>query len=127
MPVQLLSMTKKDGINYVRERLKVDPKWQIKGLLRLYSYQDTMEQECEQTQFTNGRGFTMVDARILSSFAKQYQEKGWLSRKQYVILAKRIPHYAKQLYAAAIDRLKTEPQIQPDLLEEPQEIIEGRV
>lgn len=117
MSVALLSMTKKDGIEYVRERLKTDAKWQVKGLMRLYSYQDWAEQELNQTQNRNGMGFTMVDAEILSSFAKQYKEKGWLSQKQYGILAKRIPRYAGQLYAAAVEKLKVEKPSQRDMLD----------
>lgn len=90
--------TKKDTISYFKEMLASNDKWAVRGLLRIYQYQTAHEKSIEQTTDHNGVGFTGADSNILSSFAKQYSSRGFLSEKQMFILKKRITKYAGQLY-----------------------------
>jgi hypothetical protein len=93
--------TKKETIKVFREMLSINDSWAIRGLLRIYENQTTDEQVAETTKYHNNIGFSGAHAEIMSSFAKQYQDKGYLSKKQMQIVHKIIPHYAKQLYNIA--------------------------
>ena len=67
------------------------------SLLFLYGYQTLEEQTVESTHESNGVGFNMLDAEILSSFAKQVIEGRELSEKQYNVVRLRLPKYHRQL------------------------------
>lgn len=69
----------------------------IKAMLKIFEYQTYSEQQSERTSDFNGVGFSGVDGEILSSFAKQFQTRGFLSPKQMAIARKRMKHYAGQL------------------------------
>ena len=56
----------------------------------------------ELKNLNNGIGFVHVDSENLTSFAKQFEERGSLSEKQLAILYKKMPKYADQLINAAI-------------------------
>lgn len=107
--------TDSDKIAAFKTRLATNPKWAIRGLLAIYANQTHDEQAQEATNKLNGIGFTGTDAKLLSSFAKQVQKKiawveskGWniqyekmLSQKQFTILFKKMPKYARQLLGVA--------------------------
>ena len=110
---------------FLREKLSKNAKWQIGGLLNIYSMQTAEEKQSEATIDYNGVGFTGVDGEILASFSKQvtartkkcrwcgkdpkdsYQCKECkrllepLSYKQMMILIKKMPKYWKQIWDAA--------------------------
>ena len=69
----------------------------VNSLLIIYDRQTSDEQRSENTIENNTIGFTGFDGRILTSFANQYLEKGYLSRKQKEILRKRMPKYWRQI------------------------------
>jgi hypothetical protein len=71
--------------------------WCGRALLRIYANQEQDEIRCDATTKQNGVGFTPADAAILSSLAKQLQQRDWLSAKQWEILYIRLPKYAGQL------------------------------
>lgn len=48
----------------------------------------------ELKNLNNGIGFVHVDSEIITSFAKQFEERGSLSEKQLEILYKKMPKYA---------------------------------
>lgn len=73
-----------------------------KAMLKIYANQTSDEQSSESTVHRNNVGFTGNDAEILSSFSKQYQQRGSLSPKQNAILMKKIGKYAGQLTKQAI-------------------------
>jgi hypothetical protein len=75
--------------------------WCRRALLRIYSNQEADEQLVADTTKRNGVGFTPADAPILTSLAKQMQQRGWLSAKQWEILYKLLPKYAGQLQRGA--------------------------
>ena len=71
--------------------------WCRRALLRVYANQELDEQLLADTTKRNGIGFTPADAPILTSLAKQMLERNWLSVKQWEILYKLLPKYARQL------------------------------
>jgi hypothetical protein len=89
--------TIKDRRQFIRTKLETDKAWATRGLIRIFDNQTLDEQSSEATIRNNGIGFTPADAEFLTSLAKQFQSKGYLSPKQTVILHKRMPKYAAQL------------------------------
>jgi hypothetical protein len=67
---------------------------------RIYQNQTTAERAMEATVEQNGVGFNGADAELLTSFAKQYERKGWLSPKQTALARKKVKKYTRQLLAA---------------------------
>ena len=98
-----MAYTTKDSlIKALKEQLATRDNQAIKGLLTIYSYQ-TIEEQCDgHTKEFNGVGFSGFDSDILSSFAQQYLEKGWLSPKQMNYVKKYMPKYSKQLIEISI-------------------------
>ena len=89
-------------ISMLKTQLATRPQQAIKGLMRIYANQTESEQSSDIVISNNGIGFVHVDSEILTSFAKQYEERGSLSEKQLAILYKKMPKYAGQLINAAI-------------------------
>ncbi len=81
----------------IKEKLETDDKWVTRGIAAIFEKQTYSEQQSDSTNENNGVGFTGVDAKILSSFAKFYNRKGYLSPKQLVYGRKKIKKYAGQL------------------------------
>lgn len=81
----------------IRSKITTDPSWTIRALLAIYNNQTDDEQFAGTTKYKNNIGFNGVDAEILTSFVKFYQERGFLSAKQIAIAQKKIGKYAKQL------------------------------
>ena len=86
---------------YIKEQVKVDARWAIRGLLRIYEDQTAEEQNAGHTHVHNGVGFSGVDGEILSSFASQIKKGRNMSPKQMVLIHKKMPKYAMQLEAAS--------------------------
>jgi hypothetical protein len=74
-----------------------NPKALVRALMAIYANQEADEKRSEDTKFDNDKGFTGHDARILTRFAKQWQERNWLSDRQLDILAEKMPKYRRQL------------------------------
>ena len=83
---------KTDGTTYI-----VGEEMVKRSLLRLYSEQTDTEQAHGFTSEDNGFGFNGVYSEFLSSVAKWYSEKGYVSPKQMAWVAKKIRKYAGQL------------------------------
>ena len=81
----------------LREKLGTNAAWALRGLVRIYELQTADEQACGHTREYNEVGFSGVDGEILSSFAEQYQNKGFLSPAQMKILFSKMPKYWRQL------------------------------
>jgi hypothetical protein len=95
-----MKVTKKNTTIFVKHKLATDKKWAVKALVRIYNENQTSEEQVyEDTIVENGIGFTGVDANILSSFAKQQIEKGFLSNKQMKLVMKKMPKYHGQVIA----------------------------
>lgn len=108
-------ITKDEIRDFVKKQLGTNKAWAIKGLLKIFEYQTEDEQEFETTREYNGVGFTGVDAEILSSFAKQYIKRRFLSPKQMTILYKKMPKYWMQIIKIA-DKRKLEIEIRKSLV-----------
>lgn len=78
-------------------KVKIDDRWARRALMALYRNQTDDERSAERTVYRNGVGFNGVDAGILTSLAKQLEERGTLSSKQMAILHKALPKYSGQL------------------------------
>ena len=89
-------------VSMLKTQLATRPQQAIKGLMRIYANQTESEQSSGIVISNNGIGFVHVDSEILTSFAKQFEERGSLSEKQLAILYKKMPKYAGQLIDAAI-------------------------
>lgn len=81
----------------IKARLEKDDKWLVRGLLAIYGRQTAEEQTHGQTVEDNGIGFNGVDAEILTSFALQFQQRGFLTTKQLEIARKKMLKYGGQL------------------------------
>lgn len=68
-----------------------------RAILAIYGRQTADEQAVGETTQHNGVGFNGVDANFLSSLAKFYQSKGFLSAGQVKYGRKAIMKYAGQL------------------------------
>ena len=94
--------SKSQLVSMLKTQLATRPQQAIKGLMRIYANQTESEQSSGIVISNNGIGFVHVDSEILTSFAKQFEERGNLSEKQLAILYKKMPKYAGQLIHAAI-------------------------
>lgn len=81
----------------VRNVLREDKSWQVRTMLFLFERQTASEQSAETTDLRNDVGFNSADAMILTSFAKQWNARNWLSDKQMGILGRKITKYAGQV------------------------------
>jgi len=90
-------VTNKAIAEYVRHQLKTNEKWALAALLKIYEFQTEDEQDAGYTREYNNIGFSGVDGEIMSSFASQFINKGWLSPKQKAIVMKRIHKYTQQI------------------------------
>jgi hypothetical protein len=86
-------VTKVQIKEFVKRKLSTDKTWAQQALLKIYTFQTQEEQRARDTMYNNGVGFTGVDGRILTSFAKQLQKNLYLSDKQMAIVFKKMPKY----------------------------------
>ena len=82
----------------LKEKIQSSDQALIAALLRVYSWQTEDEKQSERTTETNSKGFNGIDAEILSSFAKQWETRGFLSPKQKEIARKKMPKYSRQIF-----------------------------
>lgn len=68
-----------------------------RSLLQLYDRQTEDEKDEETASYSNGCGFNGVDAPLLTSFAKFYKARGYLTMKQLEICRKKLMKYCKQI------------------------------
>ena len=97
----MTTMTRKALLAALKERLAQDDRWALRALTVVYRNQTADEQRAQQTIEHNGIGFSGPDAEILSSFARQYQQRGSLSPRQMTVLRRKIPSYAGQVARVA--------------------------
>ena len=90
----------------IREKLATNDAWLIRAVMAIFEKQTAQEQTSEETRENNGVGFNGTDAAILSSFAKFYAARGFLSPKQLAIARRKMPKYAGQLLTIAQAKAK---------------------
>jgi hypothetical protein len=103
---QIQAATIKNGSDMIRHNIASDDRWLLRAIIRIYENQTNEEKSRESTDDDNGIGFTGLDAKILSSFAKQiirHQNDPQakypvpLSHKQMSIARKKMGKYSGQL------------------------------
>lgn len=89
---------------YISLKVREDPRWAMRALMALYREQTPDERDAERTVHHNDVGFNGADAGILTSMAKQLEERGTLSARQVDVLYRALPKYAGQLARIASRR-----------------------
>ena len=83
--------------NEIKSNILNSDKWAIRGLLAIYKYQTEYEQSVEATIESNGVGFNGADSKFMSSVAKSFLEKNYISDRQMFYVRKKIVKYCGQL------------------------------
>jgi hypothetical protein len=91
-------MTKADAKDLVKSKIGDSNDLALKVLMTIYSYQTEHEKSAQRCSDYNGVGFSKFDVQILTSIAQGYKSRGYLSKKQYNLLAWKMPKYGKQFY-----------------------------
>lgn len=86
---------------YIQSLIETNDKAVVRGLMAIYSRQTEAEKNVQATVENNGIGFNGTDGEILTSFAKWYSEKGFLTPKQISIARSKMKKYWKQLLQEA--------------------------
>ena len=94
--------SKEQIVAQMRLNLAKSPSVRARAVVRIFQNQTKDEQSTESTNHYNKIGFTGSDAHFLTSLAKQYIRKGYLSQKQDAVLARKITKYARQLVNGSI-------------------------
>ena len=84
---------------FLKEKLSSNRAWALRALIRIYDFQTSEERETGSTYYVNNVGFSSVDSEFLTSLAKQWKEKSYLSEKQMTYVYKRIPKYWNQIWS----------------------------
>jgi hypothetical protein len=85
------------GKDEIQDLLRRSDTAVVRGLMVLYALQTDDEQATETTREDNKVGFTGYDAEFLTSVAKQYERKGYLSPKQIQAVRRKLMKYWRQL------------------------------
>jgi len=82
----------------IKELLLTNDKAVARGVLAIFKHNQTeQEQVRKHTMVYNGIGFNSVDSRFLSSVAKFYEDKKFLTPKQLDCTRKKLLKYSGQL------------------------------
>lgn len=93
-----MKLTKANTTLFVRQQLSTKPEWAVKALVRIFQENQTADEQSDQlTKHNNGIGFSGTDAQFLSSLAKQFIAKDYLSEKQVGFVLKKMPKYVRQV------------------------------
>lgn len=92
-----MRVTKKQFKEFLQKKLSTDSKWALKALLKIYEFQTPQEKVAESTLIHNEVGFSGHDGQILSSMAKQYLKRKFLTAKQVKFLKQSMVKYWEQL------------------------------
>lgn len=93
----IINPMKKWTKDEIKAKLESDNEWLIRGLLAIHSRQTEDEQNSEMTKEDNGIGFNAFDAAILTDFVNQYNTAKFLSKRQIILVRKKMLKYAGQL------------------------------
>ena len=114
IPPEPTTKEKKKLTALIRDRLQIDDKWLLRGLLVIYSFQTEAEKNTHATQEWNGMGFSKFDANFLSAMAvktKQaiaYNNPSKITPKMLKAIRKGMNKYAGQLMRVAVAKSRGE-------------------
>lgn len=94
--------SKKSLIQTLKTQIATRDNQAIKALITVFNNQTEEEQMTDNVEVYNNMGFTPFDAEFMSSLAKQYINKNYLSSKQLSYVKKIMPKYARQLIEQSI-------------------------
>lgn len=92
-----MTNTKKWTKDEIKAKLASDNVWLCRGLVAIYNKQTEDEKVAGRTDHDNGIGFNGCDAEILTSYAQQFNARGFLTPKQIEVTRKKMLKYAGQL------------------------------
>lgn len=78
------------------------PKGAIKGMFAILKHQLESEKQTKQTRFYNKVGYTIYDARSLTTYANKIEAGIKLSGEEFSDMMHRVQKYARQLAKHAI-------------------------
>lgn len=81
----------------IKNNIMASDKWAIRGLLAIYNRQTEEEKIAEETMEWNNVGFNGVDSKFMSSVAKFFLARNYLTEKQIYNVRKRLVKYCGQL------------------------------
>ncbi len=94
--------SKQELISKLKKQISIKDSTAIHTLLFIYNRQIDDEQQQETVKYRNGIGFKPQDVKLGSSFAKWYNDKGFLTAKQIVSVKKLVEKYAGQVIESKI-------------------------
>lgn len=99
-----MTYSKKKLIQGLRYQISHSTEKARRALLLIYSKQTISEQNSSKTIEYNCKGFTTLDAKILTNIAVFYKNNNFLTPKQDQIVKRLIPKYARQILDSSIER-----------------------
>jgi hypothetical protein len=90
-------ITKKAKLEFLEEKLGSDKRWCLNGLQRIRALQTPEEESYRTTVELNNQGFSKVHANIVTGLLKAFEDKKYLTFKQWQTLLKIAPRYKRQL------------------------------
>jgi SWI/SNF-related matrix-associated actin-dependent regulator of chromatin subfamily A-like protein 1 len=91
------------------QKIQTSDGYAIGALLEIFKNQEIDERASNCTAHKNGKGFTAIDAGILTSISKFYLEKGFISPKQLQIVRSKILKYQTQLSFSNVQEMPIKP------------------
>ena len=91
-------VTKVQIEKFLKEELSSNRAWALRALVRIYDFQTADEKISGGTYYINNVGFTGADGEFLTSLAKQWKEKNFLTVKQMAFVYKKMPKYWNQIW-----------------------------
>jgi hypothetical protein len=106
-------------VDFIRDKLRNDERWILRGMYAIYQLQTEEEKQSESTRDNNGVGFSGIDGEIMTSFSNQMVNRGFVqqmnnpgitirtffSEKQEKYVRKYMPRYARQLVKIATGKI----------------------
>lgn len=94
--------SKRKIVEGLRKQIEMKDSTAIHTLMFVFDRQVEDEQNQEVVKYNNGMGFKPQDAKLGSSFAKWYQNKGFFTAKQMNCVKRLVSKYAGQVVEAKI-------------------------
>jgi len=85
------------------------PEWTVGCLIKLYQLQTPDEQQARATHHLNDCGFNSFDAGPLTSMARFYLDRGFLTLRQLAFARNTLKKYVNQLLQVGVDPLPVKP------------------
>jgi len=98
-----LTVTNQQVKDYIRKRMDED-KQALRAMNLIYNYQTPSEKQSERTEIRNNVGFSGVDAELMTSFQKQLDTRGFLTKKQMQIVRRVMKKYWRQIREASDEK-----------------------